>query len=407
MTLSLKDLLKKGEEKGLGKQKAHSSPAPHPFSPWHEESVLFNEPNLGNKLENRSDNKIDNESEVKTDNKKENKLGNNQGTFREHLGNLSGTSREQLGNKIENIQGTYREPIREQTRNVLEIELGNESENELIRLELLRLNGIQRNLFTYAFDLCMLRADGTTGFILTQIMAETINCTYESAKVSLKRLIKKGLVLRNKGKTSRGGFIILSIPKEVKALALQLRLGNKSGNGIENKSETAYPHYSNSNKTTTIIQEEFEKIDITPLAHIGLTMKHLTHLKNCTDEAIQDSINHFAWGLKNNKRVGEYKDPLNVFIGTLRKGIAWVEASYVSPQEIALQEKLEARKREKGRMAKLEEEMLDLEFSDWLVKLPEPEREAIWPASKRGMPQDVALKNHFRETLWPAIKAKI
>jgi len=261
-------------------------------------------------------------------------------------------------------------------------------------------------LFMYAFDLCMLREDGTTGFILTQNMAETINCSYESTKVSLKRLISKGLISRMKGKTSRGGFIILSIPRQVKTLVLQLKIGNKSGNDIENELDTGEIHYSSSNitTTTTIGEDECEKIDVSPLGHIGLTKKHLSHLKDCSVELIQDSINHFSWGLKNNKRVGEYKDPLNVFMGTLRKGIAWVEPNYVSPQETALRERLEAKKREQERVAVLQRELFNTEFEAWVLTLSEEEKHKIAPDRIQSF-ANAKLRTHFAEIVWPAIKA--
>lgn len=407
MALALKDLMKKADEKGFSKPAAPSSATNSLHRLWQQESVLFNSTASGNELEVKIENTLENKSGVKTENELDNILGNNQGTVREQTENTSGTIREPLGNN----RGTNREQIRDQIESESENILGNDSENQNIRLELLRLTGIQESLFFYAFDLCLSREDGTTGFILTQQMSETLNCSYESAKISLKRLIKKGLIHRLKGKTSRGGFIILKVPKEVKVLVLQLKRNLKSGNKADNRLENKLDNmnsYSSNNINTTIIEDAFEKIDISPLEHIGFTKKHLSHLKNSTSsEIIQDSIHHFAFGLKNNKRVGEYKEPLNVFIGTLRKGTPWVEANYISAEEIALQQLLDAKKQQQSRVAKLHEEILNLEFASWRDSLTEEEKNKIAPPGKLQMPQNVALSLYFKENLWPAIRAKV
>ena len=82
------------------------------------------------------------------------------------------------------------------------------------------------------------------------------------------------------------------------------------------------------------------KINIEPLKAIGFSDTQLQQLQNRnTPEIIQESIYHFAYGLEHNEKTKKYKDnALNVLMGVLRKGQAWIEPNYRSPQELALED---------------------------------------------------------------------
>lgn len=280
------------------------------------------------------------------------------------------------------------------------------------KISFLELVTLQKELMILFYLDCKKNASRVTSPITLEYLFYQTSAPIKSLKSAIYRLEGKLLILRYQFKNGRGGWTRYEVPEYIYKQMYQLETDCKlTSNQLQSDFKPAAKltaienHYSSSNFITTI-EEENQKIDINPLEHIGLTRKHLSHLKNCPDEIIQESINHFAFGLKNNKRVGEYKEPLNVFIGTLRKGIPWVEANYVSQQEIAMKQLSEIKKREQERIAKLEEEMLNLEFDSWRMNLSEVEIVEIC-ASRGRIPQDVAMKLHFKETLWPSIKNKI
>jgi len=94
-------------------------------------------------------------------------------------------------------------------------------------------------------------------------------------------------------------------------------------------------------------------------------------------------------------------------MGVLRKGQAWFESNYQSPQEIAQRQIIERKQTERGRMKKLEEEVYKLVFEEWKETLTFEQREKIAPARKgRGdvMPIDVKLSLYFKNKIWPGKK---
>ena len=173
------------------------------------------------------------------------------------------------------------------------------------------------------------------------------------------------------------------------------------------KPDTIIYNYNILNNIIINLKEEWKKIKVDLLSHIGFSEIHLLQLqdKNSnTPEIVQSSINHFAYGLKHNEKTKKYReDALNVFMGILRKGQAWIESNYKSSQELALEELVEQRKKERERYNRRVEELIDLEFSDWHNKLSEQEIEEIVPETFRvtRVPQDIVeyLKKYFRDKI--------
>ena len=83
-----------------------------------------------------------------------------------------------------------------------------------IELKLTNLAGLQKKILNIITKACT-EDDLKTGPIHTKVLAENINASIGSTKMSISRLITKGLISREKGRPAKDGFINLRINKEV------------------------------------------------------------------------------------------------------------------------------------------------------------------------------------------------
>jgi hypothetical protein len=404
MPLKLNDLLKKAEKKGIT-QKISAPSSSQLLRTWQQESVLYQSANQGTTREQL-----------------ENSQGTSQGTSRERQENDKRTTREQPGEQPGNQPGNEPE---NKPGNKLGNKLGNTLQ-EKIFLELTRLSGLQEKLFNYALELCLSKDSSCTGFISTFEMANIMGCSYESAKVTLKRLIKKGLIIRLKGKASKGGFINLEIPKEIKLIALDIKksngLGNKPGNKLGNNPGNEPGNnlgnnnfLNNSSLINTTIENEEWNLNFEPLAYIGFTKESLMEIvhKNArrhTPQVIQEAIYAFAHDLeKKVVKIRQGSTPLQFFIGVMISSLYNpVSVDYINPEEQALQIYLERRQAAKERNKKVDDELRTEHFNQWEQSITEEERDNILPEDAKNSPVKSharsCLTKHHRENVWPMIR---
>ncbi|HHF7375595.1 hypothetical protein [Legionella bozemanae] len=290
---------------------------------------------------------------------------------------------------------------------------------------ILRLTGIQKSILNFIADVCTIRNSLETGPIETITIATWSKTTIGTVKTSLNRLIKNGLIIRNMGKKARMGYLNLGLTEEVFDTILEQR---QKYNNISNSAEfiTAFryqldnnvPNNSNNilkNTTTKKIEvtipEEWQKIDFEPLIHIGFSKTQIKQLVERNEpDVVQESINHFAYGLDNNPKYKKYEDPLTVLMGVLRKGQGWFEKDYRSPKEIAMQQLLEMRKAQTERQKQLEEETFKWALNNWHENLSSDEIEKIAPNNRKNgdiTPQSAKLSLHFKENVWPKLKKEL
>lgn len=367
------------------------------------EPIIFSEA-LTIKANLNLDKQIDNDLDIEKNNK--------QVTKKQQTGNKKVTNRQ----LTDNIQ-TTKEP---QQDNNIDNNIDNKLDVSYYIEQIKRLSGIQEKLFNYIVDLCSNRSQLQTGPLLTTELSYIGNCSLGSVKTSLERLTKKYLLLRQKGKPSRGGFLNLAITREIQTAALQAKnfkeglikkYSNhpKIDNNIDNNLDNNGFSISSSNKsknTTTSLPADWLEIDFSDLSHIGFSHTQLMQIysKNVSiPESVQESINHFAFALIHNEKAKAYSDPLNVLMGVLRKGGMWVEKNYRSPKEIAQQLLIEQKKAEKERKKHQIEEAYKLALSEWQENLSQAEIELI--AERKGerdiMPQSAKLNIFFKNTIWP------
>lgn len=357
-------------------------------------------------------NSINQDTSVETGNDLGNKLDNNKVTNRQPTGNIRVTNNELIGN----IQVS----IREQTDNEIGNELGNKNDLAYLIKAAKKLTGIQKNIFYYVINICSARESLETGILFSNDLARAANCTVGSVKTSLIRLIEKQLMLRLEGKPSRGGHLILGITKEIQVAAIQaqqalfkppkgLLTGNEMGNELDNNSYYSSSSSNNNiNTTTTVLPDSWKIINFESLQPIGFSQTQLRQLfdSKMTEPAIiQDSINKFAFSLEHNEKTKAYPDPLNILMGVLRKGHRWNEPNYIAPKELALQQLLEEKRKQKEKHDKLIKEYLELEFPDWRRKLTADQIKQIVPAEilKANLAPAItaALRTYFIENVLP------
>lgn len=344
-----------------------------------------------------------------TDNKIDNKTGNSQVTREEQRANIQVTEKK----RPDNILVTPRQQSYNQLGNI------SDNANNIIYLieGIKKLTGIQKNIFLYVIDVCTARGALDTGHILSSDLAQSANCSLGSAKTSLNRIIEKRLVIRLEGKACRGGHLVLGITKEIQAAAIQAQQAlfnplksaysdNKTGNNSINISSYSSSSFSNNKNITTSLPDEWKKIDFEPLRNIGFSetqIKQLFESRSTTPEVVQESIKHFAFALENKEKVKDYRDPLNVLMGVMRKGQNWHETDYVSPQELALQKILEEKKRRKEKTDAMMKELIELEFPVWKKNLSEDEINQIVPAHtlKTNLTPAInaSLRSYFTNTI--------
>lgn len=290
-------------------------------------------------------------------------------------------------------------------------------EQYLLKKSIKKLSGNERKIFFFIVEICSLKGTLNTGEMLSEDMDEILQMPRNSRETCLKRLKKKGLIIRGTGRRGKNSTVSFSLTEAVKIEALnQLSVTQAEKNVIKNmlgdRVQQGFKDdiYSSSNiNTTTNLTDDWKNIDIEPLRHINFSETQLQQLigKN-SPEVVQDSIYHFAFGLKHSPKTQQYAEPLNVFMGVLRKGGAWVEDKYRSPQEIAQEKMLERKRAEAERLKNQAEELYKHAFEEWRARLTQEQIEEYAPPkqSRRDItPQAVKLSLYFKENIWPTKKS--
>jgi hypothetical protein len=265
----------------------------------------------------------------------------------------------------------------------------------------LRSNPLQ--LFRYLFQLAQMAADDyKTPRVKIGDMMLNFNMSKDSARTALRFLLKQKFIERIDFQAGSMGWSRYQLNADVcKDLERGLSkgsikpLGESGGKG-------------GINPVVEDFIDPWEEIDFSPLDSIGFNRKHLLQIKNkTTPELVQESINHFAYGLTYNKKTKEYQNPVATLISVLKRGEFWVEPNYKSPQEIAQVKLLEMKKAELERKKTMEEEMYKVALDEWQQNLSKDDKELLDQDSrKRGgiMPPLVKLSAYFRENIWPEKK---
>ena len=283
-----------------------------------------------------------------------------------------------------------------------------------LNLTLENLRGNPLKIIQYLFAIATYEGECTTRKVTLSELMQALEISRDSARTGLRFLLKNNLLVRINFQPGKTGWSQYSIKK---SLFLEITDAQKKGSInpilIASQYRTEKGSNSSSNIITTTIETidplSWEDVDVEPVAEIGFSVKHLLQLKQKNSpQVVQESINHFAFGLEFNNNTMKYKDPVNVLMGVLRKGGAWIEPNYKSSQEIAQERLLEQKRAEHARLAKMHEELLKMEFDEWLLTIDDKKKSDL----VKDRPGMTSLPTGLREKtlrgyLWEYFKNEI
>ena len=368
-------------------------------------------------------------------------LGNDKGTIEEPH---KGTIRERLGNdkgtkvlKQKNKKYPLGYPLGNREKGIRE-PLGN---HKGTKSNIYSLSGNEKKILKHLFLNCYQQGLRVARVILYEI-TKTLQISSKSVcATTLKRLVKKEIILRKGGKRGNGGFADYEIPESIyQHLILDnLELGNDKGTIREplgnhkgtdkgtDKGTSPPSSSSNNNNINTIttrpqMSDQKDRLisewDIiqTPeiLKELGFGKKHISDMKRnfkFSASDIQELLDLYAYDLEQgelDKLKSRNINPVRYFFGCLKKGgYNSVHGGFKSPEEQAQEDQmalLEKRKKEKEKNRK---NLEALAFNEWIEKTPDeeikklvsPGRLAFMGFVHKPMVQGYFIKNEMEKFL--------
>ncbi len=282
------------------------------------------------------------------------------------------------------------------------------------------LVGIQRKIVLFIHEECKLNRSKITPPLTMEYILANCGGNFATVKKSIQRLEKKRVLIRAGFKNGRGGWTRYELADQVyneiiykeNYRAASLVQQDKLETKLRTNVETSSPSSSSLNikTTTTDLPHEWKIINTEPLRQIGFGFAEIRNIFNkgsqlITPDLVQDSINHFAFGLMNNaERYKNMKSPAAILVSSLSQGTPWIEPNYISPEE-----KLKV---EKAAQIKniLEKQFKEPKFLEWFNQLPDSDKESLVPnalkmstsymVSKVIIQKEQAIK-FFETTIWP------
>ena len=237
---------------------------------------------------------------------------------------------------------------------------------------------------------------------------KNLDLSRDSVKTGMRFLIKNKLVAKIELKVGKNGWSKYSIDKNLyKNISKSIQKGSIDPFIYKGSISSS----SLNIKTTTNLPQDWLDINFDPLSHIGFTKNHLEQLhktEKYSPQDIQNSIYYFAFDLKHNGRAEKItrSSPIAYFISTLKNhGLIVAPKNYESPQDRAMREYLEREKEIQKKREEMEKELFETTFFEWKGQLNEDEVDQIIPTEikhkKVSGPKVAALRQHFRENIWP------
>jgi hypothetical protein len=363
------------------------------------------------------------------------------------------TNKEAISNQTEIVTESSRNQIVNQTPiKVIRMEsvgnlISNQISNQSVNTEILksikisdernaiqevqRVFGLQRKILFYIVEDCILRGELSTSPITSESLKNLTNTDTDTVKTATQRLINKKLMQRGYGKKGKGGFAIFHITEQIRTAVIaaqkqELPNQNLVTNWVSKKEPMST--YSSSNINTTTTNEThnskltalpkdntWDNINLEPLNKIGFTRSHLRQIimdDKLPIDMVQESIDAFAFDLeKNNKEKSLKSNPLNYFMGILRSGKPYAPpVNYESPRDIALRVYLERKKELEQKRQAMEDDLFQIAFKEWELRLNVEEKEFILPVNVRNsrLASDkiASLRLHFKEQIWPNVRTE-
>jgi hypothetical protein len=294
----------------------------------------------------------------------------------------------------------------------------------------LQLAKLQKRVLLFIYNTCKISRNKCTPPLgIENIVYGCGNTTVAAIKKAIQRLELHNFIFRIKHKKGRGGWTIYEISNPIYQEMLSLETGVKIesnwshieailGTELE-PSASSSSSFNNLNTTTTgteefkiqkiDLSEDWLNIDIEPLKDIGFTKTHLEQIASqnlLLPEIVQNSIYAFSFDLVENNKEKELKgQPINFFMGILRKGNPYASpANYESPKDKAMRVYAERQRTIKEKRAAMEKEIFEHAFNEWYSNISEEERRVF--ASKNieykrdSKFVETNARTHFKNNIW-------
>jgi len=298
-------------------------------------------------------------------------------------------------------------------------------------ISLFELVGLQKKITLLVYELCKNNRSTVSEPLTLEHISEHLNIKIGSIKTTIARLEEKKILIRKEFKNGRGGWTKYELPKSIYNEALQLETAHKQHtNDTQTRHKpdtqpstqlnTTSPSSSSFNNyiTTTTetvksqkinLNDDWLNVDIEPLKNIGFTKTHLEQLASqnlLLPKIVQDSIYAFSFDLVENNKAKELKgQPINFFMGILRKGNPYASpVNYESPQDKSMRIYVEQQRAIEAKRAAIEKEAFELAFNEWFKGLSEEEKKQYTPKfltyTEGHKPTESIARKHFSDEIW-------
>ena len=297
----------------------------------------------------------------------------------------------------------------------------NESEysrkKDKIYINIQALSGLQLNIFNKILTMKNKVNKEYFAQLNTSSLAKELNMDIRSLRVSIDRLVQKNLLIRENGFMGRNGSCNFKIPNHILKYKDEIDSVKKTSfelTDIYNNNITTITSITkteNSTETLSEVNDWWNKLNINQIEEYGFQKAQFKQLAGLNKfEIVQESINHFAWGLKYNSKNEKYKiNPSRVLLTVLKRGEPWIEDGYQDPEELAMARILDSKKKSAERKKKLEDEMYTFSLQEWMDSLTSKEIEKIVPNERQKgdlTPPKARLSNYFKENIWSIKKTE-
>ena len=174
-------------------------------------------------------------------------------------------------------------------------------------------------------------------------------------------------------------------------------------------SSTTTGSFSESESSKKPLPDEWLEIEFSELAEMGLNWSPSFHFgkpqiqqwhdrKYCSAQAAQESIWHFTFHLKTASPSSFRTGPLNFFMGVMARDKYFARPEgYLSPEERALQRRIESERKAAERKREMQSELFELTFEKWFESMTGNEINALTPNFRGLTAKKSVLRDQFKE----------
>ncbi len=283
------------------------------------------------------------------------------------------------------------------------------------------LVGLQRKLLLIVYFSIRKNQSTLSEQLSVDYLAQYSESSSSSVKKTMQRLGNKGFLNRESFKNGRGGWTIYSIPKSIYQDLLHNETGDKLetkwrqtedkvGTKLETEPRTSPPCSSSNinNISTTTEDDLWDNLNFDEVSEFRISRALLNRVLNKNPEldfeAVSKFLNRLPQRLKDPKKQ-RINNPIGFFIDCLNQIARGEEplADIVSDDEKLLEKMIKEKKESMLRKKALEEELFELEFTEWESNLDAAQKLQICPEtsfSKLGSQvYRQTLKSYYRENM--------